>query len=496
MAVALRTHHLHRFFRQISESAPEALMLGGSAEVTPLNQWVIIGLQARQRLTLQDSTLRWTHPLNEEHREWTGAEGPEPLFALLESARQQCQQWPQEKQIQGLPMAGGLVGVLGYEFYRWCDSGWQKATPAKSTEWPELQLWEFEDWLFIHLKTASLTVLSNNPQSTATYQQAWQTCLAEPLATGLYTDVTDPNLSAAAMADYLESFQVSFQPEAFTQAVEQLKRDIFNGEVYQANLSLQLGKAMALDPYELFERLCLKNPSPFAGFLKSTEGILVCNSPERLVQLDEQAWAQTRPIAGTRGRGQTPSEDEAIGQALRHNEKEQAEHMMLVDLARNDLGRVCQPGSVQVNDLLVLERYSHVTHLVSNVIGQLQPQQNGWALIRSLFPGGTITGCPKIRCVELLSDLEPVSRGLYTGSLGYLDASSPALDFNILIRSVYLKPLPHLWDANALRYNVAVHVGAGIVHDAVGPHEYRECLRKANAILNELYRLEHQPKPM
>jgi para-aminobenzoate synthetase component 1 len=490
---ALATHHLHRFFRRVSESAAEALMLGGSAAVTPLNQWVIVGLHARQTLCLQGKTLHWTNQGHTQRIDLTDENAHQHLFETLERARQQCQPWPTEKQSLGLPMAGGLAGVLGYEFYRWCDSGWQQAAPPKTADWPELHLFEFEDWLLINLKTAALTVLSNNTQHAATYQQLWQTSLT---VTESLSGEPDLNLNATAMADYLDSFQVSFQPQGFTQAVEQLKRDIFNGEVYQANLSLQLQKELSLDPYALFERLCLKNPSPFAGFLKSAESILVCNSPERLVQLDERGRAQTRPIAGTRGRGHTPEEDEAIGQTLLNNEKEQAEHLMLVDLARNDLGRVCQPGSVAVDEFLVLERYSHVTHLVSNVAGQLKTEAKGWDLLRSLFPGGTITGCPKIRCVELLSQLEPVSRGLYTGSLGYLDASTSALDFNILIRSVYLKPLPNPEGTDALRYNVAVHVGAGIVHDAVGPHEYRECLRKANAILNELYRLERQPSPV
>lgn len=490
------TQRLHRFFRQVSESASEALMLGGSGEVTPLNQWVIIGLHARQTLRLQGQTLYWTNQNNNQPITLSGPNAHQRLFATLESARQQCRTWPTEKHALGLPIAGGLAGVLGYEFYRWCDSGWQQAAPPKTVDWPELQLFEFEDWLLINLQTEALTVLSQDAQRTATYQHLWHTILQSPINKESNSNEPELNLNATAMADYLESFQVSFQPEGFAQAVVQLKQDIFNGEIYQANLSLQLQKELALDPYALFERLCLKNPSPFAGFLKSAQGILVCNSPERLGQLDVQGRAQTRPIAGTRGRGQTPAEDEAIGQTLLNNEKEQAEHLMLVDLARNDLGRVCQPGSVQVDEFLVLERYSHVTHLVSNVAGQLKAEANGWDLLQSLFPGGTITGCPKIRCVELLSQLEPVSRGWYTGSLGYLDAASPALDFNILIRSVYLKPLldpSRAGNALPMRYNVAVHVGAGIVHDAVGSSEYRECLRKANAILNELYRLEAQP---
>ncbi|WP_373533589.1 anthranilate synthase component I family protein [Vampirovibrio sp.] len=493
MAATLTTQGLHRFFRQISKQASEAMMLGGSAKPSALNQWVIIGLHAKQTLRLQNDQLQW----NDQTLLFQGADARSSLFETLEQAQAQTKQWPQEKTQYALPMAGGLAGCFGYEFYRWCDSGWQKPVSGPNRDWPELLLYEFEDWLLINLSKAQLTVLSETISRKAEYAQQWANCLAA--LTPPPAEPLEPvhNLNPEAMADYLQSFSVSFQPEAFDQAVHQLKQDIYNGEIYQANLSIRLQKELPLDPYALFERLCLNNPSPFAGFFKTPEGVLVCNSPERLVQMDEAGQAQTRPIAGTRGRGQTPEADEAIGNALLQNQKERAEHLMLVDLARNDLGRVCQAGSVQVNDLLVLERYSHVTHLVSNVVGQLKAPANGWALIQSLFPGGTITGCPKIRCVDILSKLEPVSRGLYTGSLGYLDAASPSLDLNILIRSVYLRPAPIASNpANSnhdpMRYNTAVHVGAGIVHDAIGPHEYRECLRKANAILNELYRLESQ----
>lgn len=484
---ALTTRHLHHFFRQVSESASVAMMLGGSAEPSDLNQWVIIGLHARQTLRLQDEQFYW----NDQQISLSAANATSVLFETLESARIKARQWPLEQAAHQLPMAGGLAGYFGYEFYRWCDPGWQGKPLNSVGDWPELLLYEFEDWLFINLNQASLIILSESPERKHAYEIQWAALLTETSFKRIEPIETTNNLDSRTMADYLRSFEVSFQPDEFEQAVAQLKQDIYNGEIYQANLSIRLQKALRLDPLELFERLCLKNPSPFAGFFKSPDGVLVCNSPERLVQMDRDGKAQTRPIAGTRGRGNTPAEDREIGEILLNNEKERAEHLMLVDLARNDLGRVCEAGSVQVDDLLVLERYSHVTHLVSNVIGQLKPETTGWGLLRSLFPGGTITGCPKIRCVDILSKIEPVSRGLYTGSLGYLDAASPALDFNILIRSVYLRPT-HESTAHPMRYNTAVHVGAGIVHDAVGPHEYRECLRKANAILNELYRLETQ----
>lgn len=478
---SIMLERLHGFFRRLSEHEPYACLLGGAVEPTPLNQWMMIGLRAKQTALLNGN--RFT--LNGQLSNLNGPDAGRTLFASLEQMRQQAQGWPEEKVRHQLPLAGGLMGCFGYGFYRWCDSGWQTSKTGQAsdsiTEWPDLVLCEFEDWLFLNLEKGEWVILSPSENRRQQYQSLWTTLGAdapEPLPASTVGD-------AGILAEYLQTFERSLQPDVFEQAVERLKDDIFNGEIYQANLSIRLQKTLQIDPYVLFQRLCRKNPSPFSGFFKWPEGVIVCNSPERLVSLDEAGRADTRPIAGTRGRGKTPEEDEQIGQTLLSNEKELAEHLMLVDLARNDLGRVCEAGSVQVDDLLTLERYSHVTHLVSNVTGQLKADCTGWDLIKSLFPGGTITGCPKIRCVEILSEVEPVPRGFYTGSMGFLDAASPALDLNILIRSLFLRPM-----VDPLVYNTAVQIGGGIVHDSVGEYEARECLRKATASLNELYAIE------
>lgn len=474
---------MHAFCRQVARAARHVMLLGGSAEPNALNRWVILGVGARNTYTLRGEALFVDdHPLP--------VTSAEALFGYLEGARRQARSWPEAKKRYGLPMAGGLVGALGYGFARWCDEGWAEKPPQCDPYWPELMLMECEDWLLFNLETNELVVLSDSPTRHAQYLAQWQACQESPCkgqdgdrAATPEEEVRGDNLDAA----YQRTFEASFSPEVFAETVEQLRAEIRRGQIYQANLSLRLQKTMALDPYALFERLCTRNPSPFSAFFKWPGGVVVCNSPERLVSLDETGRAQTRPIAGTRGRGATVEADEAIGQTLLTNEKELAEHRMLVDLARNDLGRVCTPGSVRVDELLVLERYSHVTHLVSNVTGQLKPEMTGWDLLRSLFPGGTITGCPKVRCVEILDAVEPVPRGFYTGSLGYLDAASPALDFNILIRSLFLGETDQ-----PLVYNTAVHIGAGIVQDAVGAHEYRECLRKATASLQALAAMEAQ----
>jgi anthranilate/para-aminobenzoate synthase component I len=264
---------------------------------------------------------------------------------------------------------------------------------------------------------------------------------------------------------------------------------IRNGEVFQANLSQRFTAewrpaparfvssseaagvgGMALELYRLLRRI---NPSPFACYLACDDLAVVSCSPERLVRVQD-GRVDTRPIAGTRPRGASPHEDALNSLELLLSEKERAEHIMLVDLSRNDLGRVCEAGSVAVDELMALEDYSHVIHIVSNVSGRLRRGTEAADIIRAVFPGGTITGCPKVRCMEIIRELEPVARGLYSGSLGVLGFDG-SLDLNIAIRTIVLQG-PHL----------SFHVGAGIVADSVPEREYHETLDKARAMMDAL----------
>jgi para-aminobenzoate synthetase component 1 len=247
------------------------------------------------------------------------------------------------------------------------------------------------------------------------------------------------------------------------------------GDIFQANLTLRF-RAETTGPWDswaLYQRLQRINPSPFASYWRSPWGDVVSCSPERLVQLQGKV-AQTRPIAGTRPRGKTPAEDNCLQADLKGNPKELAEHIMLVDLERNDLGRVCDWGSVDVDELLAIERYSHVSHLVSNVRGRLRSDCTGVDLVQALFPGGTITGCPKVRCLEIIEELEPVRRSLFYGSCGYWDQRGH-LDLNILIRTLLVT------DCQAIG-----QVGAGIVADSDPTQEWLESLQKAKALLSAL----------
>lgn len=271
---------------------------------------------------------------------------------------------------------------------------------------------------------------------------------------------------------------------AYTDRVRRCQEYIAAGDIYQANLShrftiqpAQTAASYVRDPLPLMQygRLRAVNPSPFSACVCFENVALVSSSPERLVRLNGRR-ADTRPIAGTRPRGKTAAEDRRLLAELRANSKERAEHLMLVDLERNDLGRVCKYGSVRVDDFMTIEQYSHVSHLVSNVAGELRSDVGGRDLIKAVFPGGTITGVPKIRCMEIIEELEPTRRGPYTGALGYVGWSG-TLDFNILIRTLVLT-----------QNRGCLQVGAGIVADSNPDSEYDETLHKARAFFAALGR--------
>ena len=262
----------------------------------------------------------------------------------------------------------------------------------------------------------------------------------------------------------------NFTKEAFTRVVREAKDYIMAGDIYQVNLSQRLVTPVVSSPLAIYSILRDLNPSPFAGFFDFGDWYLIGCSPERLIKL-EGTRAETRPIAGTIRRGGSEMEDNRLRAQLTADIKERAEHIMLVDLERNDLGRVCRFGSVEVDELIVTESYSHVTHIVSNVVGTLRPDRDGFDLIRAAFPGGTITGCPKVRAMEIIEELEPVRRGPYTGSMGYISFNGN-LDLNIIIRTLVVR--------DGLAY---VQAGAGIVADSDPEREYYETLYKAEALV-------------
>jgi anthranilate synthase component 1 len=268
-------------------------------------------------------------------------------------------------------------------------------------------------------------------------------------------------------------------PDRFLEAVRRALDYIGAGEVYQTNLSRQWQASLGpTAPEAIYERLRSANPGPFAAMLRRGDFSVMSSSPERLVSI-RGGIVSTRPIAGTRPRGLSPASDAALIESLLSNEKERAEHVMLIDLERNDLGRVCVGGTVRVDEFMSLETYAHVHHIVSNVSGRLREAVSPVQVIRALFPGGTITGCPKVRCMEIIAELEGMGRGAYTGSLGYLNRDG-SCDLNILIRTLTAAA------GAAGGASLTFRAGAGIVADSSPLQELAETRAKAKGMLRAL----------
>lgn len=269
-------------------------------------------------------------------------------------------------------------------------------------------------------------------------------------------------------------FRPAMSREAFVDMALKAKEHIAAGDIYQANLSHRLEADFDGNGWGLFERLDKINPSPFAGFMDLDGLQLISCSPERLVKVEGRR-IQTRPIAGTFPRGKTVSEDRELAHGLLLHPKERAEHIMLVDLERNDIGRVSRYGTVKVDEFMTVESYSHVHHIVSNVSGELEDGVDQTDVLKAIFPGGTITGCPKIRCMQIIDELEPVRRNIYTGSMGWIGYNGD-MELNIIIRTVL-----------STGGKLYLHAGAGIVADSVPEREYDETLYKAGASMEALY---------
>ncbi len=284
--------------------------------------------------------------------------------------------------------------------------------------------------------------------------------------TDLELGLSAPEPRSGPLAEEL----VEDDPSRFLTAVERARTYIAAGDIYQANLSREwLANAQdGVRPVEIYAALRRANPAPFAGILALPEMTVISSSPERLLRTDGHS-IETRPIAGTRSRAATG--DDELRDELRNHPKECAEHVMLIDLERNDLGRVCKPGTVEVDEFMVIETYAHVHHIVSNVRGELRDDATPGRIIRSVFPGGSITGCPKVRCMEIISELEGRPRGVYTGAMGYIGLDGSA-DLNILIRSMVV---------TGRRLSLAT--GSGIVADSDPRQELDETRAKARGLL-------------
>ncbi|WP_409303679.1 anthranilate synthase component I family protein [Peribacillus sp. SCS-155] len=364
-------------------------------------------------------------------------------------------------QEEGLPdFQGGALGFLSYDYIRYVEK--IPVIAKDDLQTPEIFFLIFDEvYVYDHTKGKLWFIYAGDEQCSeeklSEMQKAWN-------SPSIYVH-NQSNSPSTASSD----LKVSLTEEEFKQAVEKIRRYIAQGDIFQVNLSVRQSQELQVPPIRVYEVLRKLNPSPYMAYLKTDDFEIVSGSPELLVKKKKEQIS-TRPIAGTRSRGNTPEEDDMLAKELIENEKERAEHVMLVDLERNDLGRVCRYGSVEVNEFMAIEKYSHVMHIVSNVRGILADNKDGYDVIDAVFPGGTITGAPKVRTMEIIEELEPVRRGIYTGSIGWIGYSGD-LELNIVIRTM-------------LAQNGIAHIqaGAGVVIDSNPKYEYKESLKKAFAL--------------
>lgn len=359
---------------------------------------------------------------------------------------------------------GGLIALLGYELAAQFEP--VRPTPA-DVRVPLAAFLEAHDACVFDAAKQELTVVVlcpvGSPNSALRAARARAFDLAARWSAFGVAPALPPSAAPAA------PLAASFDEPGFVRAVARCQDYIAAGDTYQINLSTRL-EVPPVDPLLAYEALRAANPSPYMGFVRLPGAALACGSPELLVEVAD-GRVTSRPIAGTRPRGVDEAADLAWARELSGDTKEKAEHLMLVDLLRNDVGRVSRPGTVCVPEFMAIERYSHVMHLVSQVEGDLAAGAGPADVVRALFPGGTVTGAPKVRTMQIIAELEPVARAYYTGSLGWIGASGE-LCLNIIIRS--------LWTAEGRAF---VQAGAGIVADSVPAREYAESLRKAQAPL-------------
>lgn len=358
----------------------------------------------------------------------------------------------------------GVIGFISYDYIRYIEDLPVLAEDDLETPdiyflaFDEVMVYDHENQLLWFMYACGIDEEGKAEERLGSMEGQWLTARDELRAVKMETPIKPANEC------------VSFTEEQFKEAALKIRDYIAQGDIFQVNLSVRQSKTLYAHPIEVYEQLRLLNPSPYMAYIHTPDFQIASGSPELLVK-KKQNIVSTRPIAGTRSRGKTAKDDEQLAKELIENEKERAEHVMLVDLERNDLGRVCEYGTVEVNEFMVIERYSHVMHIVSNVQGKLARGMDAFHIIDAVFPGGTITGAPKVRTMEIIEELEPVRRGIYTGSIGWI-SDSGEMELNIVIRTMLVKGgMAH------------IQAGAGVVIDSNPTFEYKESLKKAMALL-------------
>jgi anthranilate synthase component I len=389
---------------------------------------------------------------------------------------------------------GGLFGFWGYELIHWIEPR-VPVYPIEENDLPDAVWMQIDHLLIFDQVQRKIWAIAyadlRDPETNLeqAYDRACQqvTQMIDKLQLPLSSRDTALAWKPAGdrVAQEPLAYTSNFTQEQFCQVVERAKSHIRAGDIFQVVASQRLCAEYSGDPFALYRSLRLINPSPYMAYFHFQDWQIIGSSPEVMVKVDRDSEpgmpmvATVRPIAGTRPRGKTPSADQAYAEDLLQDPKEIAEHVMLVDLGRNDLGRVCTNGTVSVDELMVIERYSHVMHIVSNVVGKLAPDKTAWELLKACFPAGTVSGAPKIRAMEIIHDLEPCRRGVYSGAYGYYDFEGQ-LNTAIAIRTMVVRGQP---DG---KHRVMVQAGAGLVADSVPEKEYEETLNKARGMLEAI----------
>ncbi len=392
-----------------------------------------------------------------------------------------------QKTIKSLPpFQGGAVGLLSYDFVQYLEK--LPKTTKDDLKIPDAHFFMIDKLIaFDHKKKKAWIIVCPGARETdlgygymdvdwgKKYEEAASEIQKISVKVSKCQSVKEK--TSVLLRFCASALRHGLSKKQYMDIVKKTKEYIAAGDIFQANLSLRVSAEIGkTNPWELYKILRSINPSPFAGYIDFGDYQVVSSSPERLVSI-RNGIVETRPIAGTRPRGKDRKEDERMRKELLLNKKERAEHIMLIDLERNDIGRACDYGSVHVDELMITEDYSHVIHIVSNIKGKLAQGKTCFDAIKAAFPGGTITGVPKVRCMEIIDELEPVSRGSYTGSIGYVGFSGN-MDLNIIIRTFLIK--------KGFAY---VQAGAGIVADSGPEREYYESLKKAEALIKTLERV-------
>ena len=387
-----------------------------------------------------------------------------------------------EENRTGLPLASGAVGYFSYEYGR--EKEGVRTRHRAEVKIPDSILIFYDSFVIEDKRQKKVFLISNGhgrdcdeelEELLGLVRQAAGQAADEVFAMKSFSKNAPGMLVADSSAGQGEPGEIcaNFTKEAYLTAVQRMIEYIIEGDIYIANMTQQLRITSPVPPYEMFRKLRRNNPSPFGGYFNYGSFQVVCASPERFLQV-RGGRVETRPIKGTRKRGSTPKEDAFLRRELEQSKKDKSELLMIVDLERNDLNRVCVPGSVRVTELFAVEEYATVFHLISNIVGELGPEMTVMDLLETAFPGGSITGAPKLRAMEIIDELEHSGRNLYTGSMGYLSLDGDC-DFNIVIRTALCQ--------DGIYY---LGVGGGITCESEPEFEYEETLQKARALLEAL----------